>query len=146
MFIGAIAQTAVAFGGEIKRSVASNEVREAIDMLVEASHIYGSEFDLIKEQIEEIILVDTKKFIDAIQSGRSVRKYIYSTIANISGDMVESGNYHIYRGVLNPHGPGEKLLEIFDAAMDELVNLGDTDFESSRREKEAIRENIKAVG
>ena len=67
-------------------------------------------------------------------------------ILNISGDMVESGQHHIYRGVINPMGPGQNLLKIFDSAMDELVKLGDTDKENAETQKKAIRENIKNVG
>ena len=67
-------------------------------------------------------------------------------IANTSGDMVESGQYHIYRGVLNPMGPGEDLLNIFDSAMDELVKLGDIDEKNAQVQKEALRKNIQGVG
>jgi hypothetical protein len=67
-------------------------------------------------------------------------------IANTSGDMAESGQYHIYRGVLNPMGPGEDLLKIFDSAMDELVKLGDMDEKNAQEQKEAIRKNIQGVG
>lgn len=67
-------------------------------------------------------------------------------IANISGDTVGSGQYHIYRGVLNPIGPGQNLLKILDSAMDELVRLGDTDKENAETQKKATRENTRKVG
>jgi hypothetical protein len=130
-----------------KQQAKEGEVEEAIEVLDEATHKFGeSGFDLVREQVEKILLSDTDQFLDIVRKGRSVRKYVYSTIANVSGDMVESGQYHIYRGVLNPMGPGGELLKIFEAAMDELVKLGDTDMENAEKQKKAIRENIKNVG
>jgi hypothetical protein len=147
MLTGAILQMFIALGGEIKKSFGKKEVKEAIGILEEASQEFGiGGFDLVKEYVEKSILSNTNQFIDVVQKGRSVRKYVYSMIANISGDMVESGQYHIYRGVLNPIGPGEDLLKIFDVAMAELVRLGDTDVENANKQKAAVRENIKTVG
>ncbi len=147
MLIGATLQVIIAFGGEVKKSFSKKEVKEALGILEEASKEFGSGgFDLVKEYVEKSILSDTKQFLDVVRKGRSVRKYVYSMIANTSGDLAESGHYHIYRGVLNPMGPGEDLLKIFDAAMDELVRLGDTDAENAKKEKAAVRKNIEAMG
>ncbi|MGI6348252.1 MAG: hypothetical protein ACOXZ1_03630 [Patescibacteria group bacterium] len=147
MLAGAILQMIIAFGGEMKKSFSKKEVKEALGILEEASKEFGSGgFDLVKEYVEKSILSDTKQFLDVVREGRSVRKYVYSMIANTSGDLAESGHYHIYRGVLNPMGPGEDLLKIFDAAMDELVRLGDTDAENAKKEKAAVRKNIETMG
>jgi|AntAceMinimDraft_17_1070374.scaffolds.fasta_scaffold17917_4 hypothetical protein len=147
MLLGGTLHVIIAFGGEFKKSFSKKEVKEAIKVLEEASQEFGSGgFDLVKEYVEKSILSDTKQFIEVVQKGRSVKKYVYSMIANVSGDMVESGQYHIYRGVLNPMGPGEDLLKIFDSAMDELVKLGDTDKKNADEQKKAIRENMKNMG
>lgn len=103
----------------VKKSKAKNsEVQEAMEILDEAESKFGAGFDLVREHIEKGINEDTKQFLEVVGKGRSVRKYVYSMIANISGDMVESGQYHLYRGVINPMGPGQNLLKIFDSAMD----------------------------
>jgi len=103
MLIGATLQVIIAFGGEVKKSFSKKEVKEALGILEEASKEFGSGgFDLVKEYVEKSILSDTKQFLDVVRKGRSVRKYVYSMIANTSGDLAESGHYHIYRGVLNP--------------------------------------------
>jgi len=132
--------------GVKKPKVKNSEVKEAMEILDEAENKFGAGFDLVREHIEKGINEDTKQFLEVVGKGRSVRKYVYSMIANISGDMVESGQYHLYRGVINPMGPGQNLLRIFDSAMDELVELGDTDKENAEKQKKAIRENIKSVG
>ena len=147
MLGGAILQVIIAFGGEIQKSFNKKEVKEALGILEEVGRKFGNGgFDLVKGCVEKSILSETDQFIDVVRKGRSVRKYVYSMIANTSGDMAESGQYHIYRGVLNPMGPGEDLLKIFDSAMDELVRLGDMDEKNAHEQKEAIRKNIQGVG
>lgn len=124
----------------------TKEIDEALSILGEAEDKFGPSFSLVRKYVEDSIFADKKQFIDVVKQGRSVRKYVYSMIANVSGDMVESGHYHLHRGVLNPMGPGKELLDIFDSAMDELVRLGDTDKDNSEKQKKAIRKNIENVG
>jgi hypothetical protein len=132
--------------GVKKHQAKDSEVKEAMEILEEAEDKFGTGFDLVREHIEKGIQENTSQFLEVVSKGRSVRKYVYSMIANISGDMVESGQYHLYRGVINPMGPGQNLLKIYDSAMDELVKLGDTNKENAETQKKAIRENIKTVG
>ncbi|MCG2726779.1 MAG: hypothetical protein L6420_11125 [Elusimicrobia bacterium] len=123
-----------------------SEIKEALEILNLAANKFGKDFHLVRRQIEKDINSDTKQFLNVVQNGRSVRKYIYSQICNISGDMLESGQYHIYRGTLNPMGHGKGLLKIFDTATDELLKLGDHDDKFAKEQKESIRENIKHIG
>ena len=127
-------------------NVRNSEVKEVIEILDEIEEKFETGFGLVRGYIEKGINENTEKFLEVVRKGYSVRKYVYSMIANISGDMIESGEYHIYRGVLNPIGPGQNLLRIFDFAVDELVKLGDIDKENAEAQKKAIRENIKGVG
>lgn len=60
--------------------------------------------------------------------------------------MLESGQYHIYRGVLNPMGPGKDLPMMFDATYDELVQMKAIASDYAEQQKAALRENIKGVG
>ncbi|HUS71420.1 MAG TPA: hypothetical protein VMY06_00025 [Sedimentisphaerales bacterium] len=147
MLIAAILQMTIAFGGEIRKSFSKEEVKEARRILEEENNkwVLGG-FELVKSNIEKSILSHTQQFIDVIRKGRPVREYIYAAIANISGDMVESGQYHIRRGVFNPMGPGEDLLKIFDSAIDELVILGDLDKEYAQEQKQEIRKSIRDAG
>ena len=103
-------------------------------------------FQLVRGHIEKILFARPDVFSEKIRQGASPRHWIYRIIANIAGDFVESGNYHIYRGVLNPMKPGEELVEIFDMAIDKLVEIKVLDIEQAKKEKGALRENIKSVG
>ena len=129
--------------GRQKRSTKKeSEVEEVSTILDEAEDKFGTDFNIVREYVEKGLGANKDQFSELIQKGGSVHKYIYTVIANISGDLVESGQYHIYRGVLNPIGPGESLLKIFDSAMDELVKLGETNKEHAEAQKKGIRENI----
>ncbi len=147
MLIAAILQMIIAFGGEIRKLCSKKEVKEALRILEEENNEWDCEgFELVKSYVEKSILSNTRQFLDDVRKGRSIRKYVFATIANISGDLVESGQYHIYRGVLNPMGPGEDLLKIFDSAIDELVIMDELDEEKAQEQKEAIRLSIQEVG
>lgn len=59
---------------------------------------------------------------------------------------MESGYYHIYRGVLNPLGIGKDLLSLFDMAVDRLLEEGAISEKEAKTQKSGIRKNIKGVG
>ena len=131
----------------IKKFLAPKEVKAALGILDEASYRFDSEgFRLVREFIEKIIFSEPNKYVDVIQKGMTPRQWVYSAIANIAGDLVESGNYHIYRGVLNPLGDGYDLLKLFDASIDQLTQIGVLDAKDAKKQKAAIRDNIKSVG
>jgi len=132
-------------GGK-KQKPKDSEVKEIMEILDEIENKFGTDFDVVREYVERGLDTNKEQFLELVQKSGSVHKYVYTVIANISGDMVESGQYHIYRGVLNPMGPGENLLKIFDFAMDELVKVSETNKEHAEAQKKAIRENIKNVG
>jgi len=150
MLAGAILQMIIAFGGEMKKSFSKKEVKEAFEILEEAGKkfafaSYG--FDLVKTHAEKSILSEAKQLTKSVRSGKvTVRKYVYSLITYISGNLVSSGQYHIYRGVLSPMGPGEDLLKILDSGLDELVAMGDMNKEEAMEQKEVVRKNIEEMG
>jgi len=78
------------------------------------------------------------------REGTNLRQWMLGAIANIAGDCVESGQFHLARGWLNPVGQG--LLLIYDTAADELVSMGAVDAESASRQKTRLRKNAADVG
>ena len=102
---------------------------------------------MVKSHAEKSILSEAKQLTKSVQSEKvTPRKYVYYLIACIAGNLVSSGQYHIYRGVLNPMGPGEDLLKILDLALDELVAMGDISKEEAAEQKEVVRKNIEEMG
>lgn len=131
----------------IKKLFLPKEVKSALSILDEASQTFGGTgFELVRKHIEKTLRAHPDKFVRVIQKGAPTRQWVYSAIANIAGDLVEGGNYHIYRGMLNPMEPGNEILNIFDRAVDELTKMGVLGAEKARQQKKAIRENIKNVG
>ena len=131
----------------LKRLFPPKEVKAIFDVIDEAdtkfNHSLG--FRLIRERLERIVRSDPGGVAKSIREGLSPRQFIYWFIANESGDMLESGDHHCYRGVLDPM-VGEDLLRVFDGASDEMVAMGAEPAEKAERNKAAIRKNIANVG
>jgi len=144
----------------LKKFFLPEEVKTALDIIDEVEYGFCNRdyqstrghieknrvFQLVRGHIEKILFAHSNEFSEKIRQGASPRHWVYRTIANVSGDLVESGNYHIYRGVLNPMEPGEELVELFDMAVDKLVEMKVLDPEQAKKEKGELRENIKSVG
>ena len=131
----------------IKRIFAPKEVRIALNVLDELSLELDSEaFKEIRSDIENGILGDYKNIVSQVKDEASARQLIYFSIANFAGAYVESGNYHIYRGVLNPLGIGSELLSLFDIVVNRLLAEGAISEKEAKTHKSGIRKNIKGVG
>lgn len=102
-------------------------------------------FENVRDQAERVI-IKNKNYIKEImlKDNISPKRTAYSWINNVSGDMLESGQYHIYRGVLNQ--TGNDLLRIFDISTDKLVEVGDMDKDKAKEHKQNIRSCINSVG
>lgn len=104
-------------------------------------------FENVRKTVEEIIMKNKEKIREIMtRDNISPRRTVYSWINNVSGDMLESGQYHIYRGVLNPMGQGNELLKIFDISTDKLVEVGDMSKDKAEQHKKNIRNCISSIG
>jgi hypothetical protein len=129
----------------IRRKLAPHEVQDALVVLTEiGSQFNCSIFETIKNIIENDFLNDSKGVVDLVKQGVSPRVQVYNAMSNLVGDMVESGHYHVYRGVLN--SDGENLLQLFDFATDSLVAAGSIDSIYANKQKAELRKNIQDVG
>ncbi|HLN29958.1 MAG TPA: hypothetical protein VK395_19610 [Gemmataceae bacterium] len=131
----------------LKKVFASAEVKAALGVLDEAAHRYQHlQFQMIKEVIERFLLTRSADFIRVLNEsgGRSPREWVYSQIWNMAGDMLESGRYHIYRGILDPMG--ENLLRIFDGATEQLIQMKAVDPEYAKEQKEILSTCIARMG
>jgi len=133
----------------LKKAFAPKEVKAALGALDEASYRFQTEaFHMVRNLIERSLLANPNAFVRLIHEsgGRTPREWVYSQIGNIAGNLLESGQYHIYRGVLNPMGPGNDLLKMFDATYDELLQMKAVDENYATEQKAATRRNIQGVG
>lgn len=134
------------FFSKSKQTVSKNSLQTLMDELNKAEkHLNNESFHLIKGRIVKGIRKDPKSISDIIYNNKSSSTaWIYGVISNIAGDYVESGEYHIYRGVLNP--VGNDLLKLFDGAINNLLEIGIIENDYAKQQKKAVRENIKGVG
>ncbi len=133
----------------LKKAFAPKEVKAALGALDEAAYRFQTEaFQMVRNVIEKSILSNPDALVRVIKEsgGRTPREWVYSQIGNVAGDMLESGQYHIYKGVLNPMGPGEDLLKMFDATYDELLQMKAIEPDYASEQKAALRKNIQGVG
>jgi len=131
----------------VKRRIASHEVQDALGVLAEIGSQFdcsSSIFETVKNMLENDFLNDSKEVVDLVKQGVSPRVQVYNAMANLVGDMVDSGHYHVYRGVLNIDG--KNLLRLFDFAIDGLVATGSIDSVYANKQKAELRKNIQDVG
>ena len=131
----------------LRRIFAPKEVRITLNILDEVGLEFDCEaFRMLKTRIEDAFLRDYNQVVSGVKEGISPRQQVYTAIANLAGDYVESGEYHLYRGWLNPFGPGEDLLRLFDASVDKLVQMRACSVKEAKAQKAGVREGIKTVG
>ncbi len=130
-----------------KKIFGSKEIKSALCVIEEAkTTLENTEFHIIESILKEILRKHPNDIINIIKNGTPARQWGYAAIANVTGDLLETGKYHIHRGMLNPLGPGASLLKLYDSAVDELVRMGIVNVSSAEIEKKALRKNLNTVG
>jgi hypothetical protein len=131
----------------IKKLTAPKEVRLVLGLLEEANHKFDfPAFKVVRRAVETYVLNYKTEIVKLIREGTESRQLLYFAISNASGDYVSSGQYHIYRGMLNPMGNGPDLLKIFNSSLEELKSMGAIDEIDVKEQKDGVRKQIKEVG
>ena len=128
-------------------SIAMDTLREAQEHFKEP--VFDNE---IKSKIEQAIDKNYDKFLELFDNKEhSPKEWVIAQISNIAGDLLESGHFMIYRGVLSREG--EALWKYYCYAMEELKKMkamgGDgkpISDEYINEQKECLKEAIKNVG
>jgi hypothetical protein len=122
------------------------EIKECLDILQESGHILsGIGFEDIKNKVESNLLKDKKEIAKIIsQDGISPHEIVYFGINNNVREMLESGQYHVYRGVLN--FMGNYFLNAFCISMDELVKMGAVSKDDGEEYKSIVKDNMNQMG
>ena len=129
-------------------------IKEASETLDYFSQLFDSSFfdRTVRKEIEEIIKRDFDEFTDAFDpiEGKA-KEWVTSQISNISGDLLETGRYCVYRGVLSFEG--ENLWKFYSVSLDELLKLNvlsqegeKIDQEWINNQKRILRKHISEVG
>ncbi|KQC08010.1 MAG: hypothetical protein APR62_05540 [Smithella sp. SDB] len=133
----------------VKQVITSKHLKAAFEVLDEAETIFRAEnFKIIRDVIEKIIVdnSDSLELISKANRNWTPHEYVYAQIVNVAGDMLKSGQYHIYRGVLNPMGPGNDLLKIFNMSFNEMVRMRLVDKDYAKEQKAILKAEMDIVG
>lgn len=123
------------------------EIKDALGVLDELATIFDpGAFRLVRTHVEGGFRRYPREFVSMVGQDTPVRQIVLQAVSNTAGDLVESGEYHIYRGVLDPMGPGDHLLKIYDATTQELVRMGVVDPAYAETQRQGLRKNIAMIG
>lgn len=86
-----------------------------------------------------------KNYAEQIRQGETHEAFIYNFIVHAVGDQLESGQHHIYRGVLGPVGITYK--QLFEHAINTMVEMeGYTQEWANENLRATVYKTIKEVG
>jgi len=125
---------------------ALEQVRPFFSKVLSAdSVVLNADLVLIRVESAVMSLAWRKELIESIKSERKApRDIILSLVVQESKSLLETGQYHIWRGALNEEGFGIKAT--FDIALDELVKSGVIDDAGAKKQRAEVANAIASVG
>lgn len=122
------------------------EVKAALHALdVIQGRLNNGAFALIRNDVCELIVDQADKTVASIRDGKlSYETLVHLLITNVLDRKLCSGEYHVYRGTLSVQG--DFLLNLWDYAVEQLLESGFYDNVKADKEKKWIRDEIKKVG
>lgn len=119
-------------------------ISKALDLLGSRAGCPNA-FAQARLQVERSIKHDPAAFIHAISMQKTPPEQIAAaSVANASGDILETGTLCLYRGVLSP--VGEEMMELFRIALHELVRMEVATQKDIDQQISAVRTTIRTVG
>lgn len=73
-------------------------------------------------------------------------KVAHTLLANASFDLLSSGRYHLYTGMLNPMSCGKHLLDVYNSSMQYALENKFIDEQTKKEQYELLIKNISSVG
>lgn len=118
------------------------------EVINRANQKYATQPDcrpIIKKSIDRIV-ESSKDEITSWDASTNVEVFSYKILYNVAFDILSSGEVHIYSGVLNPFGPGQKLMYIVDECLDYYMKNNYVTKAEAEEQKELLFDNISTVG
>ena len=102
-------------------------------------------FSMVHNHVDRLIDIHKATLIPSVQSGDCTPRQIAVTqVANCSGDILESGTLHIYRGILSPAGEG--VMAVFRRSLAEMVTMGHATEADAAEQVSCVLSSIRRVG
>jgi hypothetical protein len=81
----------------------------------------------------------------SVEKGHSHESFVYNFVVHSCGDNLESGNFHVYRGVLDLEG--NAYLELLNHAINTMINKGEYTSEWAEENlKKPVKRGIEGAG
>ena len=137
---------------------ASPEVRRAVEFFeqVDAEFPFETQHyvrEIAKEGLKVLVAnrETMKVFTDRVHEDYSdkieqgIKSWVYNYIMNTAADEMESGNHHVYRGILNMFG--EYYQSIFEHGIEKIIDLGECSKEwADEKLRKPVYGRVKTVG
>lgn len=132
-----------------------NKAKQKIEKLLECCRIiikkYQNESDYhsCENDIMEVLEKTFNNAKDEISKWDDTVEYekiASAWISSVTFDLLASGKYHIYSGMLDPLRNGPQLLNVYNGVMEQACKDGYITKEELREQKEYLGECIKKVG
>ena len=99
----------------------------------------------IINQFETFLKRNRKEIKKAINSGvQNIRDIVFNVLFKLTDNILPTGQLHIYRGMLSPHGNYLKALNM--KCVDDFVKRGAWSEEEAKTYKKDLQESIKEAG
>lgn len=130
-----------------------NEVTELLDRIEvvrrgvpgELVHLSGPQLDLLLETVKKWKQNHVDDYAAQVRGGESHEAFIYNYLVHATADKLESGHYHVYRGVLGMEGMQYKSL--FEHAINTMMAWGGYTKEwADKNLRETVYKGIKEIG
>ena len=113
-----------------------NEIRHLSDPL------FDTLYDIVKSKWTSEHITNYK---NQIQAGESHEAFIYNFIVHACADRLESGQYHVYRGVLGMEG--RLYMQFFEHAISTMIEKGEYTKEwADENLRRPVLKGIKEMG
>jgi len=119
------------------------ETRNFINYETNKSYEYS--FNFIKKYVKEVIYRDPSENERAFKK-LGPKKIIYRLILDMSSELLVSGRYHIYSGIIEKESQGDYFYKIFEKALSELTNIGGLTKKESIDYKNDVDHEISIMG
>ncbi|MFG1493735.1 hypothetical protein [Halobacteriovorax sp. ZH4_bin.1] len=141
-FSNFLSEKASEFSEEIMMSLPAYNTYEALNNLAEKYR--SEELFKLNESVYRAVINDMNLKQSLRKEGRTIDGFLVSVVAVGVAESIESGQYHVYRGLLSMKG--EDMLKIYDELINMRLVLNDITYDKADELNTLLKNNLLMVG
>jgi len=122
------------------------EVKEGLKVLNELEPEFNKDFWIVKDYIVRMCKAHTQETKQMILQIGNARIWALDRILSVTKNLLGSGEYHLYRGIISPMGAGFGLINIFETALTKLIDNNKITERNAQLIRESLDQEIKQAG